>query len=707
MNLFYILSIGVILSLSTLEIASADRGQNFDTVLIGIEEGNTVYKWISHYDRIWNGQSWVNYITTETTDKVILESANIIYKFDKDSCSFSLFNPITKTTSIESFSHDLTINGLDVILSSCIIESINPTNDWLLLKVKRTTNGGELNTTYQVNAYGMMEWTHEIKNTDLFQVATFGVKEICTNCEPTKTDGDLIFLGDYTLDTKNQIHNTLKTINVTKDLTLTYETKPINFFEPVIIDPSFSSNNPSQDGYVEDTVNDDDCADGSAKQTGTAKSAPELQPTTNGQDCQLPYFEWDITSIPDGSGVTDTVFKFEVIDINSVRNCDYVKLTSQPSVASAATVMSGILTGTVYVNNDSVCTTIATNKSIDLGSTADTEVQNRLVSNWFALGVKPDSTVMDTVYHRTAIKFEESPTPTPPPTLEISYYTPNVIVTTNVNNVGDVAKVTGTARVTSDNTNIDISKFMVNGTTYNTNNTDQSGTPPFYVNLGPFWYRMTTNSVYNFTIQTTIVSPVSTIANKSSVLITREYGPQYLTAEVPSQGKYNYTFNDGLFKVNRNVTGVINETWQIECFFQNWALVAFNSTSGDWFNHTNVGYDLEQAPDINPNFNYLISCYNDDLLFSDTVYTDGPLALLGIGSLDATYASYLGVPVGVLFIVMAASLASQRNAPIWIVIILAIAGVMATIGFFTIEPLVWALALIAGLLGLFVGRKLF
>jgi len=707
MKFLTVVIIGFVFSVFNAGSVYAEIGQNFDREQIGPNQ----FVWTSHYDRIWDGDSWVNYILNEDATTITFESAQMNYKFEKNSCSFSLFDPITKESSIQDFSHDLTIDGIKVLVTSCIITNLVPTNDSASFKVTRTADGGELVIIYQIKAAGEMEWIYEIKNTDLFKIATVGVIETCTNCQSLKTEGDLIYFEDYFLDTKNIIHNTLKTIEADKgNLNLTYESEPISYFDKVIIDPVFA--------YTTGTDFEVDTTSGTgascpAPSTKTSALAIEIEIISSADGagtCKIVASRWDISSIPDGGIVNDTSIRYDVEGVSSPRNCTWREINTDPSTASATDLWNDILDGTAFVTNNSGCITASDNKILDLGTSADADVMAQLSANWWAVGISFNSMSRDGGAYYIALD-QTSENKQIELQVTYNYQALNAypeVITTNV--IGDKVKITGNMYVNSlPFGNITSQKLFVNGTLSQHNQTIHHGTNTEYrVNFGPYWYRMATDSVYNFTMQIQANQyPSTTVTNQSSIFKTREYGPQYFTAEVPAQGKYNYTFNDGLFKVNRNVTGVLNETFQIECFFQNWALVAFNSTSGDWLNETNTGYYIQQEPDINPNFNYLISCYNDDLLFSDTVYTDGPLALLGIGSLDATYASYLGVPVGVLFIVMAASLASQRNAPIWIVIILAIAGVMATIGFFTIEPLVWALALIAGLLGLFVGRKLF
>jgi len=67
----------------------------------------------------------------------------------------------------------------------------------------------------------------------------------------------------------------------------------------------------------------------------------------------------------------------------------------------------------------------------------------------------------------------------------------------------------------------------------------------------------------------------------------------------------------------------------------------------------------------------------------------------------------IGVPAGTFVLVLIASLANARTGPIYVIITLGFAGIVSTIGLLTLSTGFWALSLIAGMLGLLVGRKIF
>ena len=192
--------------------------------------------------------------------------------------------------------------------------------------------------------------------------------------------------------------------------------------ETLVIDPTYSSNNPTEDGEViSGTQTGTSC-----NNTGTTISDVSgrilITDSDNNEECIRFYAEFDITSITDGSDVTDVVFKFDVASASSSKNCDYNEINTQASSASASTLWTDIGDGTTFVNNDSTCTTAGDNKSVDLGTSADADVEAQLTSNWWAVGVKFDDETRDsTSGHSSEINVEENGSSTPKPTLEVTY----------------------------------------------------------------------------------------------------------------------------------------------------------------------------------------------------------------------------------------------------------------------------------------------
>jgi len=184
----------LIVFLIPLPLAYAEVGKNFDTV--HNQDGTTT--WTSHYDRIWDGDSWKNYLISNNPTSLDFETANLSFIFDKGSCDFKLLNPESETVAINGYDFALNIDGLPTVLPICNLESFVQSEN----KVSFTINRGLFKTLYDMNPSGSMEWTHEIDNNE-GKASTFTIIETCTACIVQSIDGNKIDFGSYTLDTKN------------------------------------------------------------------------------------------------------------------------------------------------------------------------------------------------------------------------------------------------------------------------------------------------------------------------------------------------------------------------------------------------------------------------------------------------------------------------------------------------------------------------
>ena len=600
----------------------------------------------------------------------------------------------------------------------------------------------------------------------------------------------------------------------------------------MIIDPTYSSNNPTLDGYTLSTqsVGATCPVSASSSVTGTNVLVIAQQAAAANDYCYRAWAEYDTSPIPSSSVVTDSHFLYDVaLIVGTPENCDFVGMTVQPSVATDEQIWDDILSGTVMVNNDATCTTAGDNKDEDLGAAGDAYFQSQLASGWASIGIKGNDETRGAANESSQLASEEDAAATPKPTLQITYttipppdavtdlvllslaqtqlcydwtapsagggaqviigyqinvttpYTSNPLVfvndtgttitdycatgliegtqystrvsawtnvtgshpqnnaTGNVVNatttvpgaaetidesilvIGDTARFTAYVNVTSGGigANLTAIDILLNGTVVETNSTIQNSTgTPYGVNIGPFWIRMDTGDLYEFAVQTSLQNASTTVTNSTLFYDSREYGPDYLPAiDNPEiQGDVNATITryddeDGiLLKVNR-IDVSTGDTWQIECIAQTNSEAAqtkdeTQSWEGDWQNTTNTGYFNTTFTGYTNSHAY-ITCFNEDELFSLTSFTNSSLALLGIELFDQSYGSMLGVPVGVFFLVMTAGMANKRTAPTFIIVITGIAGTMATIGFFTFEPIVWGLALVTAMLGIFVNQKIF
>lgn len=184
----------------------------------------------------------------------------------------------------------------------------------------------------------------------------------------------------------------------------------------LMIDPAIATlNDPTMDGYIY-KYNSTYIRDlGSTSMRIGFYNVMMISPIGRG------FVEWDVTSIPDGSTVSDTVFKYEGLFHN--QDCHiHEMLGVQPSAeadddAGNQAIYDEAGEGTVYADPVGF-PVVAQNQSVDLGASADTDLEGQLASNWFAIGLQADSEVGG----ESRIYTEEwvGP-PVPPPTLYVVY----------------------------------------------------------------------------------------------------------------------------------------------------------------------------------------------------------------------------------------------------------------------------------------------
>lgn len=198
-----------------------------------------------------------------------------------------------------------------------------------------------------------------------------------------------------------------------------------------LIDPTVTLNDPTSDGYLRSyPVSGTSCATtpwtGDPINTSHTRMHLSLDYSFWQSTCYRSYAEWDITAIPDGSDVTNTVFKFDIdTPLSNPKTCDYMEMNSRPSTSSWSTIWPDIGDGTVFVSGDSTCQTSSDNKSLDLGSSADADVESQLLADWWAVGLKFGSETRDSSsQYYTSFVTENDAGATPKPTLEITYTPP-------------------------------------------------------------------------------------------------------------------------------------------------------------------------------------------------------------------------------------------------------------------------------------------
>jgi len=221
-------------------------------------------------------------------------------------------------------------------------------------------------------------------------------------------------------------------IDVTTDPTFTfrYGNFTVSQSQSFQLDPdTFTSSDPTRDLSIRDTGNNGSCGGTTVTELTGERGLFGPEQSSSSTDCFRTAVEWDITSIDDLGTITDVDFLFDVEEAADPRNGHIRHMSSQPSVASLSTIFTDIGDGTLYINNNGFSLTTGNNKLLDLGTTADSDLEGRLVANWFAIGIQSANEAQDATPHYSGIALEELGTATPKPTLEVTFtFTPVYVI---------------------------------------------------------------------------------------------------------------------------------------------------------------------------------------------------------------------------------------------------------------------------------------
>ena len=188
---------------------------------------------------------------------------------------------------------------------------------------------------------------------------------------------------------------------------------------------TYTANNPTVDGTVFSSYTVNGCTTGSV--VGTSGQVLQAWSDDGRPTCRRIFIQWDITSIPDRADVTNVQIGFDVKSVDSSSGCDFMEMNTENAEsthADAQAILNDIGDGTVFLNSDTTCDTVGNNKLVDLGATADADVEAQLSANWWAVGVKQDDERRG-LEHKSSWESEESTNANPNPTLTVTFTIPN------------------------------------------------------------------------------------------------------------------------------------------------------------------------------------------------------------------------------------------------------------------------------------------
>jgi hypothetical protein len=214
----------------------------------------------------------------------------------------------------------------------------------------------------------------------------------------------------------------------------------------------------------------------------------------------------------------------------------------------------------------------------------------------------------------------------------------------------------------------------------------------------PYYYHHNDNIAHTLTITATDNSHWDTPTITGSASVTSAYLPSWNSKNM----SYDYSRAGGVFTIMINENNN-QSTWDATCTYKTSAQV-MAETAGITSTNTGV-WHISEAHNLADTDTVYVTCTDGtDTLFSFTSF--GPNRLGGgISMLDDFYSDFTGTPVALIFVLLVAGLFTGRTAPTGILLVLALVGVLGFVGLLTIDHAVWGFLLLAGVLGIFLGKR--
>ena len=427
-----------------------DKGKNYDVIRDHNDpdgDGFGSATWTSHFERIWDGSAWQDYVLQDNNETVMYfsESTGTLF-YDKNTCAYS--------TTSGGF------NGMQLLDSVSVVprHAINGTDSWSTMSVNSqacdvvTTQSGDnviITATKEIRGdiaqgfYG--NGTQIPAQTDVVVESfvqelrispTAGIKEtfkIFTaenerklGVTQTVEAGETINVGGTTYDIASAsgqvfpkewlVANEAEVLGIASGLNydidqgierlnavriiddggvykvaLDYQDSPgaENYLE---IDPTLTS----VSGFGGYLSNNSNCSSAfNSFSVNNKDFFAGLAPSSN--TCYRGIMEWDTSSIPDDAIINDVDVKLTQTDLGNWgggwhnANADFTSVTDgQPSTLTGSSSDIGTLgddigDGPVYVSDVSA-TTLGQHYEFDLGDTANSDLHGLLSAGWFAIG---------------------------------------------------------------------------------------------------------------------------------------------------------------------------------------------------------------------------------------------------------------------------------------------------------------------------------
>jgi len=436
--------------------AEIEKGINYDRELLhAYQNGTQIFKWTSTPERIidyydGNGKPvYAAYRLFQDQNIIQLETKNSgSFVFDKSTCAYNLYNAgyvnEANTPKIKGISWTVkgklassqTWTSVNLINSASCQANISTTEK----SVTVTGTKASILGTFQIelkheSGKGIKETLRAYNNNPVWNnrhigfTETFEVPQFITLGNKTY---NLANMNDTTLDRNWIGNNTGKLMKLTdklvydfgigfdnlKDILIIWDGQKAKlalnylYVSDIIpyqtwfeVDPTF--------GFTGAASYNSVYADGAAascptnatvtKYVGDNLRVGKADTAQAVGACDLSFPEWDTTTIPDALGtVTNTRLRYDVGAVVNGVNCSFAKSSYRPSTASGGNLYGEAVGSPIFfVTDDADCTTVANDKILDLGTTADAQIKGMVNGglNWFGMIIRVASLTRDASDH--------------------------------------------------------------------------------------------------------------------------------------------------------------------------------------------------------------------------------------------------------------------------------------------------------------------
>ncbi len=454
MNYIFFLTIIPLFFIIPSAFAEPTLYENYELEELGENpDGTKSFKWTQTVGttRILDGDTYQDFIFTDNPDNLQVETMFASVRLDKNTCEFSYYNEGIIGGRSPLFVDDIipyqTVTGQDNWNLIPTLDSAACTATWDGVELKATKTVPALGTVEYVYMFQNYKWKTELRatNDSGLNNREFGFEQVFNlNSDTIRYGGAQRNLDNFdgqTFDRTWLENNEGKVINLLNgynfDFDLGFEKLDsvsitdtgadssqlvfAYFFNQtvvpdgttLIIDPTFS------DSDATDLRLSDQNCNGSVDSTAATLFAGHEAASSW---CYRSWVEWDISAIPDTATIDDTLFKFDVFQVwGGGVQCDIYAMDFQPSTRTDAQNWADIRDGTEYVDKTTECQTAGNNKSVDLGATADSDLETLLTGgDYFAIGLSKETVTASQILTRIE---QDGAGGTPEPTLEVEYST--------------------------------------------------------------------------------------------------------------------------------------------------------------------------------------------------------------------------------------------------------------------------------------------